>query len=76
MKLGLGLYLIPLGMIANPPLLALADHPALALLAMAKVGIALAMLSYALIAMRRIPARIGLMAAGLLVLLLPFAPIE
>ena len=33
MALGLGLYLVPLGMIANPALIALADTPVAALLA-------------------------------------------
>lgn len=52
MALGLGLYLIPLAMIANPALIALTATPGLALAAAGKVGLGLAALSLALIAPR------------------------
>ncbi len=68
MTLGIGLYLIPLGMIANPALIALASTPALALIAFAKIGAALAMISYGGIARRHPALRFGLVAVGLVVL--------
>lgn len=49
MRIGLGLFLIPLGFIANPALLHLADAPLLALLAAAKVMTGLWLMSFALI---------------------------
>jgi TRAP transporter 4TM/12TM fusion protein len=75
MKLGVGLYLIPLGMIANPALIELMAHPAWAVASMLKVGVALALVSHGLIAARQWLKKIGFMAAGLLVLFLPFAPV-
>lgn len=50
MALGVGLYLIPLAMIAWPDLIALSTAPFAALLAFIVTGAALAALSYALIA--------------------------
>jgi len=50
MALGLGLYLVPLGMVANPALIALSADPGAALLAAAKVGAALAAISFGVIA--------------------------
>lgn len=71
MALGLGLYLIPLGMISTPDLIGLAEHPLDALLAMLKVGVATALVAFGLIAPGNRFKRLGLMAAGLLVLLWP-----
>ncbi|MCA1241289.1 TRAP transporter fused permease subunit [Stappia stellulata] len=50
MALGLGLYLVPLGMIANPALIALADTPVAALLAALKSGAGLGAISFGVIA--------------------------
>ncbi len=50
MALGVGLYLIPLGMIANPSILELVSAPLPALLAFLKLGLALGLVSYGLIA--------------------------
>ena len=72
MALGIGLYLIPLGMIANPPLIALAETPIHALLAAIKVGIGLALISHGVIAPRAAIQRLGLVAVGLIVLFLPY----
>ena len=72
MALGIGLYLIPLGMIANPPLIALATTPALAILAALKVGAGLAVLSYGTIAPLAWPVRFGLIVLGLVVILATF----
>jgi TRAP transporter 4TM/12TM fusion protein len=71
MALGVGLYLIPLGMVANPDLIKLTTSPVLALLAMLKVGAALAMISYGVIAPKIILIRASLIAFGALVLLYP-----
>ena len=64
MALGIGLYLIPLGMIANPDLIGLADAPGAALLAALKVGVALVAISFAVIAPWRWVIRLPLGAAG------------
>ena len=74
MALGVGLYLIPLGMIANPALIALAERPFSALLAFAQLALGLALVSWGLIAMRQplktaLPIALGLaciFAPGLL----------
>lgn len=50
MALGIGLYLIPLGMIANPALIDLSNDPAGSILAAMKLAVALAALSFGLIA--------------------------
>jgi len=49
MRLGLGLYLVPLAFVANPALLAPDTAPLPALLALAKIGLGLWLLSRALI---------------------------
>ncbi|MFC3836632.1 TRAP transporter permease [Paracoccus rhizosphaerae] len=53
MALGVGLYLIPLGMIARPDLIRLAEAPGSALLSAAFVGGGCVIISYALIGLRR-----------------------
>ncbi len=69
--LGIGLYLIPLGMIANPALIGLADSPAAALVAFVKVGLALAAISAGVIRPLPIALRMALVAVGAVVLLIP-----
>ena len=49
MSLGIGLYIIPLVMIASPELIALKETPLLALMAFAKTAIGLTAISYGLI---------------------------
>ena len=49
MKLGLGLYLIPLAFIANPALLQTITHPFMATLAFLKIGLGLWLLSQGII---------------------------
>ncbi len=71
MALGLGLYLIPLGMIANPELIKLATQPVAAVFSAIKVGAALSMVSYGVIAPKPIAIRGGLVLAGLGVLFFP-----
>ncbi len=49
MRLGSGLFIVPLGFVANPSMLAILTDPWMALAATAKVGLGLYFISYALI---------------------------
>ncbi len=71
MMLGIGLYLIPLGMIANPALIALAATPVMALVAALKIGIGLALVSHGVIRPLGVLVRAALIAAGLAAVLYP-----
>ena len=64
MALGVGLYIIPLGMVANPGLIALATTPGLALLAFFQLAAGLWLISYGLIAARGPAATVVLIAGG------------
>ena len=66
MTLGIGLYLIPLGMVANPALIHLFTSPASALLVFVKLAISLGAISYGIIAPGKIIARLLLVTAGLI----------
>ncbi|MEN0087244.1 MAG: TRAP transporter fused permease subunit [Pseudomonadota bacterium] len=68
MALGVGLYIIPLGMIANPNLIALAEDPASAMLAFAPMALGLGLLSYGIIAKLGVLPRAALAALGLFVI--------
>jgi TRAP-type uncharacterized transport system fused permease subunit len=69
MRLGLGLYLVPLAFVANPALLAPDAAPLLALVALAKIGLGLWLLSRALIgAGEPLWQRAAALAAGALVI--------
>ncbi|MEC3861812.1 TRAP transporter fused permease subunit [Mesobacterium sp. TK19101] len=68
MALGVGLYLIPLGMIANPDILRLAENPAFAILAMLRVAVGLGLVSYGLIGARKVTKTVLLVGAGLIVI--------
>lgn len=65
MTLGVGLYLIPLGMIARPDLIRLAEAPGSALLAAALVGGGCVVISYALIGLRRPVQKVAGLLLGL-----------
>ncbi|TMM50534.1 TRAP transporter permease [Sulfitobacter sabulilitoris] len=67
MALGVGLYLIPLGMIANPKLIQLAEDPVMAVFAFARMALGLSLVSYGLIGRGGMLRRTGLTASGLLV---------
>jgi TRAP transporter 4TM/12TM fusion protein len=71
MVLGLGLYLIPLGMISTPGILAMAQAPGAALLATIKIGVAITMVSYGVIAPGPALKRLLLVLPGLAILLYP-----
>jgi TRAP transporter 4TM/12TM fusion protein len=64
MALGIGLYIVPLAMIANETLIDLATDPVWAILAGIKVALGLTAISYGLIAPRAAWQRLGLVAIG------------
>ena len=68
MALGVGLYVIPIGMIANPQLIELAHKPWQALLSFCQVGAGLGMISYGLISPFGMFKRLFLLAAGVAVI--------
>jgi TRAP-type uncharacterized transport system fused permease subunit len=72
MALGAGLYVIPLGMIGHPDLIALATAPGAALLAALEVGIGLGAMSFGLIAPKAWWVRMGLVVLGGCVLVFDF----
>jgi TRAP transporter 4TM/12TM fusion protein len=72
MALGVGLYLVPLAMIANPALIGLADAPWAALGAFVKTAIGLGAVSVAVIAPLRPVRRFLMLLGGLAVILLPW----
>jgi TRAP transporter 4TM/12TM fusion protein len=65
MALGVGLYVIPFGMIANPSLILLAQTPGAALLVFVKLSIGLTAISYGIIADKLPWKRATLMIVGL-----------
>lgn len=74
MALGLGLYLIPLGMVANPDLIALGDAPWSALFAAAKVGIGLSLISFGVISPINKFVRVPMIVLGLAVIFFQLGP--
>ncbi len=71
MALGIGLYLIPLGMIATPGIIALAEEPAYAVVLAGKIAAALAAVSFGIIAPGRLWIRLPLIAFGMALLFIP-----
>jgi len=71
MALGLGLYLIPLAMIAEPALIRLESAPGAALLAAAKTAVALGAVSFGVIAPKAAWLRAVLIIAGGVLLFAP-----
>lgn len=71
MSLGVGLYIIPLTMVANPAIIEIATSPVSALVALAQIGLGLALISYALIGAFTLLWRVGLGVAGFAVLFGP-----
>ena len=65
MRLGLGLYLVPLAFVANPYLLYPSTHAILALFAFFKVGLGLWLLSMSLIGKSSPLLRLTLFTTGL-----------
>lgn len=64
MALGIGLYIIPLAMVANPEIIQLAFNPSGALLNALKVALGLGAISYGVIARKALWQRAALVAAG------------
>ncbi len=54
MRLGVGLFVVPLGFIANPALLQLATEPLAALATMAQIAVGLWLISFAVIGSARV----------------------
>ncbi|MEM8689468.1 MAG: TRAP transporter fused permease subunit [Pseudomonadota bacterium] len=73
MVLGVGLYLIPLGMIANPSLIGLEQDAGPALFAALKVGIGLAAISFGIIAPKAVWLRVLLVLSGAATLFVPLS---
>jgi len=72
MALGVGLYVIPLGMIANPEIIQLAEQPFIAILMFIKLAIGLAAISYGLISQKKFGIKLILLNIGLLVVFARF----
>jgi TRAP transporter 4TM/12TM fusion protein len=71
MTLGLGLYLVPLAMVATPDLIALASAPQAALLAFVRVAVGLGAIVYGMVAPLPLLLRVGMLLAGAAALLWP-----
>ncbi len=67
MALGIGLYVIPLAMIANPTLIELTSSPLPALAAFVKIGLGLSLISYGVIGFQKPLPKLMATLAGLLV---------
>lgn len=65
MTLGLGLFLVPMGFVANPSLLLLVEAPLLALLALVKIGAGLSLIAFGVVGPSRgVLLRLAAAAAG------------
>lgn len=71
MALGVGLYLIPLGMIARPDLIRLAEAPGAALLSAGLVGGGCIAISYAIIGVQKPMLRMMCLAIGMALVFVP-----
>lgn len=71
MALGVGLYLIPLGMIARPDLIRLAEAPGAALLSAGLVGGGCIAISYAIIGVQKPMLRMMCLAIGIALIFVP-----
>ncbi len=68
MILGIGLYIIPLGMIANPAIIDLTETPVMALFTFIKLALGLAAISYGLISKLYGYFKMGLIGIGLAII--------
>jgi len=75
MCLGVGLYVIPLAMVANPALIAPMGEPVLALFSLLKVGVGLILISFGLIGRYVLWRRVAMTAAGLAAALMTAIPV-
>ena len=67
MALGVGLYLIPLAIIANPEIIELSQNPVMALFTFVKIAAGLAAVSYGLIGYKDWSAKLASIAGGLFI---------
>ena len=67
MALGVGLYLIPLAIIANPEIIELSQNPVMALFTFVKIATGLAAVSYGLIGYKDWSAKLASIAGGLFI---------
>jgi TRAP transporter 4TM/12TM fusion protein len=66
MTIGLGLFVVPLGFVANPALLQLAEAPLMSLAALLKIALGLGLISFAAVGPNRGPIlRVASLAGGL-----------
>ena len=68
--LGIGLYLVPIGMVVNSDLIALEQTPVRALIAAVKTGLSLSAIAYGVIAPLATGIRLLLTGCGFLLLLI------
>lgn len=68
MALGIGLYLIPLGMIANPMIIKLSEEPVFALLTFVKIAVGLWAISYGLIGFKNWPKKLASIVGGFMIM--------
>ncbi len=68
MALGVGLYLVPLGMVANPALIELSTNPLAAIMMFLKIALSLALISYGIIAAYAFIFRLSLIIGGAVIL--------
>lgn len=68
MALGIGLYIIPLGMIANPDIIRLLQSPLSAAIAFGQMAVGLACVSFAVISKYNPALRLALLVAGTVVI--------
>ncbi len=71
MALGIGLYLIPLGMVLQPQIISLAAEPWLAALAFGQLAVSLSLISIGLIGSKSLIVRVLLALAGFAMLIYP-----
>ena len=71
MALGVGLYLIPLGMVANPAVMQVATDPVMAVVSAVKIAIGLGFVSFALVQKKNPALRAGAFGAGFVLILWP-----
>ena len=70
MSLGIGLYFIPLAMIANETILNLSDSPFIAIMAFIKIALSLSLLSFSVIVKSNFILRLSAFLLSLVIMFL------
>ena len=73
MALGVGLYLVPLAMVADPALIAVAEAPGPAVVAFGRIGLGLGLVAWGLLGGLRLPVAALSVVGGIAVALAPAA---